>query len=79
MALSYQSSGGNFLQRSGSYDNAGLVGEPITFCGEAHYWYFMLLLCVSGGCRAQLAIYPTYLPPETVLGLCRTYIDYGWA
>eukprot|EP00957_Ditylum_brightwellii_P116117 8857536-Ditylum_brightwellii.AAC.1 len=26
-----------------------------------------------------LAICPTYLPPHTVLGLCRTYIDHGWA
>eukprot|EP00957_Ditylum_brightwellii_P130975 9990395-Ditylum_brightwellii.AAC.1 len=27
----------------------------------------------------QSPICPTYLPPQTVLGLCRTYIDHGWA
>jgi hypothetical protein len=27
----------------------------------------------------QSPIYPTYLPTQTVLGLCRTYIDHGWA
>eukprot|EP00957_Ditylum_brightwellii_P113320 8640661-Ditylum_brightwellii.AAC.1 len=26
-----------------------------------------------------LAICPTYLLPQTVLGPCRTYIDHGWA
>eukprot|EP00957_Ditylum_brightwellii_P190780 14524012-Ditylum_brightwellii.AAC.1 len=26
-----------------------------------------------------LAIFPTYLPSQRVLGLCRTYIDHGWA
>ena len=27
----------------------------------------------------QLTICPTYLPHQTVLGLCRTYIDHVWA
>eukprot|EP00957_Ditylum_brightwellii_P016706 1256363-Ditylum_brightwellii.AAC.1 len=27
----------------------------------------------------QLAICPTYLPLQRVLGPCRTYIDHGWA
>eukprot|EP00957_Ditylum_brightwellii_P196733 14989564-Ditylum_brightwellii.AAC.1 len=30
-------------------------------------------------CRTLLAICPTYLPPPTVLGSCRIYIDHGWA
>eukprot|EP00957_Ditylum_brightwellii_P169176 12877426-Ditylum_brightwellii.AAC.1 len=27
----------------------------------------------------QSPICPTYLPPQTVQGICRTYIDHGWA
>eukprot|EP00957_Ditylum_brightwellii_P180493 13749134-Ditylum_brightwellii.AAC.1 len=28
---------------------------------------------------AQFPICPTYLPPQTVPGPCRIYIDHGWA
>ena len=30
-------------------------------------------------CNNLSPICPTYLPPQTVLGLCKTYIDHGWA
>eukprot|EP00957_Ditylum_brightwellii_P199679 15222058-Ditylum_brightwellii.AAC.1 len=28
--------------------------------------------------KKQSLICPTYLPHQSVLGLCRTYIDHGW-
>eukprot|EP00957_Ditylum_brightwellii_P031816 2412466-Ditylum_brightwellii.AAC.1 len=49
----------------------------------------MLIVCVYpviktywlklGTIGYKSPIYPTYLPPQTVLGLCRTYVDHGWA
>eukprot|EP00957_Ditylum_brightwellii_P136694 10424334-Ditylum_brightwellii.AAC.1 len=32
-----------------------------------------------GKTKGKSPICPTYLPPHTVLGLCRAYIDHGWA
>eukprot|EP00957_Ditylum_brightwellii_P064645 4906228-Ditylum_brightwellii.AAC.1 len=49
----------------------GIKSLPIgTYCA---------VVTTATGKHCLLSICPTYLPPQTVLGKCRTYIDHGWA
>eukprot|EP00957_Ditylum_brightwellii_P073884 5613922-Ditylum_brightwellii.AAC.1 len=63
--------------------NANLLGDSImtVICA-----YVVPILCYTFGVmkwtRAELhspLSAPPICPPQTVLGLCRAYIDHGWA
>eukprot|EP00957_Ditylum_brightwellii_P078823 5994108-Ditylum_brightwellii.AAC.1 len=58
---------GNTLMQQGCDGQPPVIPTPAS-C-HAH-------CCATKG--LLLAICPTYLPSQTLLGLCRTYIDYDW-